>query len=154
MREKFRNAPFNYSGELNYSFRHADYLHLIIDVYDGEASRRGAARLRDYPPASDKILPGRFFFASAPNLQFLSISYYLGNGSLRFRRSFLAPRVTFDGVRTPGVSLLARSHCCLLFPFVISTEGIKTVFAVVKRDISDWSIFNHTTNTTFVALLL
>lgn len=48
-----------------------------------------AARLRDYPPASDKILPGRFFFASATNLQFLSISYYLENGSLVSAGRFL-----------------------------------------------------------------
>jgi len=48
-----------------------------------------AARLRDYLPASDKILPDRFFLASAPNLQFLSISYYVGNGSLAFAGRFL-----------------------------------------------------------------
>lgn len=75
-----------------------------------------AARLRDYLPASDKILPDRFFLASAPNLQFLSISYYVGNGSLGFRRSFLAPRKTFEDVGAPGASLLARFHTTSFFP--------------------------------------
>lgn len=143
--EKYRNALFNYSRELNYSFRHADYLHLIIDVYGSGALRRGAARLRDYPPASDKILPGRFFFASTPNLQFLSISYYLGNGSLVSAGRFL-PRVTFDGVGIPGVSLLARSHRRLLFPFVIFTKDIKMVFAVIKYGIIEHAISNLNIN--------
>lgn len=45
-----RNAPFNYSGE-NLIIRSATPITFI------QSSTFMAARLRDYPPASDKILP-------------------------------------------------------------------------------------------------
>lgn len=32
------------AGELNYSFRHADYLHSIIDIYGRRRARRSGAR--------------------------------------------------------------------------------------------------------------
>jgi len=61
--------------------------------------------------------------------------------------------VTFDGVETPGVSLLARSHCRLVFPFVI-TKSIKMVFAVVNVALSIGPFLIVSFNiTNFVALL-
>lgn len=37
---RYRSAPFNYSGQLNYSFRHVDYLHSIIDIHGGAVVAR------------------------------------------------------------------------------------------------------------------
>lgn len=126
--DKYCNVPFNYSGELNYSAT-------PITFIQSSPFREGkASRLRDYPPISDKILPGRFFFASAPNLQFLSISYYSGKSlpsSFWFPEAgFLVAHVTFQSVGTLGVSLHSQVFISRLFSLsplflLISDEHIR-----------------------------